>query len=154
MSHNPQCQCRAIAIRIAVLDKLLTKNSQQAEPKNEAVEVYTKAFIEEVKKVCPKAKNKNIALAAAYIAAGHDNMAKIITTIVQGTEQDCSWIKEQSDNTEEAKQAEQNKATEEKPIPTKDFKQVNELFPKIFEKIAADTGYKVSIVHMVKNKEE
>lgn len=146
MSHNPQCQCRAIAIRIAVLDKLLTKNSQQAEPKNEAVEVYTEAFIEEVKKVCPKAKNKNIALAAAYIAAGHDNMAKIIQTIVQGTKQDCNLIKEE---TKQDKEPTVEKAsTTEEQIPYEDFKLINEMLAKVFEK-----GIKAHIIRVPKEKE-
>lgn len=158
MSHNPQCQCKAIAVNIIALDKLLTENNQKEKPKNEAIEAYINTFIKKVKEVCPQAKNKNITLAAAYTAAGHDNMAKIIKTIVQDTEQDCSWIKEQSDKIEETKEssakASSEKDLEEKTINTKDFKQVNELFAKIFEKIASEKGIKVSVVHVPKNKEE
>lgn len=158
MSHNPQCQCKAIAVNIIALDKLLTENNQQAKPKNEAIEAYINTFIKKVKEVCPQAKNKNITLAAAYTAAGHDNMAKIIKTIVQDTEQDCSWIREQADKGKESKEANKESIelsdASEKPIPLKDFKQVNELFAKIFEKIAAEKGIKVSVVHVPKNKEE
>ena len=131
---------------------------QKEKPKNEAIEAYINTFIKKVKEVCPQAKNKNITLAAAYTAAGHDNMAKIIKTIVQDTEQDCSWIKEQSDKIEETKEssakASSEKDLEEKTINPKDFKQVNELFAKIFEKIASEKGIKVSVVHVPKNKEE
>jgi len=158
MSHNPQCQCKAIAVNIIALDKLLTENNQKEKPKNEAIEAYINTFIKKVKEVCPQAKNKNITLAAAYTTAGHDNMAKIIKTIVQDTEQDCSWIKEQSDKIEETKEssakASSEKDLEEKTINPKDFKQVNELFAKIFEKIASEKGIKVSVVHVPKNKEE
>ena len=136
----------------------MTENNQKEKPKNEAIEAYINTFIKKVKEVCPQAKNKNITLAAAYTAAGHDNMAKIIKTIVQDTEQDCSWIKEQSDKIEETKEssakASSEKDLEEKTINPKDFKQVNELFAKIFEKIASEKGIKVSVVHVPKNKEE
>ena len=147
MSHNPQCQCKAIAVRVAVLDKLLIKNSQQAEPKSEAVEAYIKTFIKKVKEVCPQAKNKNIALAAAYTAAGHDNMAKIVKTIVQDTEQDCSWIKEETKQDKEP--AVEKSSTTEGRIPSEDFKLINEQLTEIFDK-----SIKAYIVRVPKEKEE
>ena len=142
MSHNPHCQCKTIAINVIVLDKTLAKNNS-----NIAIEGYIAAFTKNIKGVCPEAKNKNIALAAAYITAGHDDMNKIIQTIVQGTKQDCNLIKEETKQDKEP--AVEKSSTTEEQIPSEDLKLFNEQLTKVFEK-----GIKASIIRVPKEKEE